>query len=283
MSISSDRDKNLCSSETRKEVAPAAVTTDATKSPTQAVDNSSVTEKSQKDKSASNGDESGEGCTWTKDKRGRWWSIEVYPDSAKPNWVDVLNERHLPWAISPLHDKDINEDGTDKKPHFHIIIYFPNKAYYHEVQELKESLYLCWEAGQESEPGFSEIGKNRAPPKIICVAHARGMLRYFAHMDNAEKYQYEPKDIKGFNGLDVDKYIYTMADVDETIKEITLFIRDAHIDEYKDLVFYAIDHADEFPDWHKCVSTHTIHFRALLGSIRGAGNRFARPMPCSTE
>ena len=27
----------------------------------------------------------------------------------------------VPMAISPLHDKDLNADGTLKKPHWHII------------------------------------------------------------------------------------------------------------------------------------------------------------------
>lgn len=267
------KDKEKLAKAQNKEVAPAATTADATKTTTEPVDNSSVTEKLQKDK----------GGAWTKDGRSRWWSFIVYTDAVQGNWVDIINNEHLPWAMSPFHDKDINEDGTPKKPHFHVLIYYSNKAFYHEVIELVERVYLRWEAGQEQEVGFSEVGASRRPGKIEPVKSARGMLRYFAHMDNAEKYQYEPSDIKGFNGLDVDKYIQTMVDIDETIKEITQFIRQSHIDEYKDLIFYAIDHADEFPNWHKCVSTHTIHFRALLGSIRGAGSRYARPIVVAGE
>lgn len=52
-----------------------------------------------------------------KDKRfkTRAWTFIVYPDSAPDNWRDILDELHIPWVESPLHDKDQNPTGEQKK------------------------------------------------------------------------------------------------------------------------------------------------------------------------
>ncbi|WP_225354628.1 Rep family protein, partial [Ligilactobacillus murinus] len=57
-----------------------------------------------------------------KDDRARTWTFIVYPESAPENWRDLLDEYHVPWVESPLHDKDINPDGTVKKAHWHVIL-----------------------------------------------------------------------------------------------------------------------------------------------------------------
>lgn len=56
--------------------------------------------------------------------KARYWWFVLYPESAREDWRDWLQSTGLPFAISPLHDKDKNPDGTDKKPHHHIIIAF---------------------------------------------------------------------------------------------------------------------------------------------------------------
>ena len=57
---------------------------------------------------------------------GRTWAFVIYPDSLPSNWEEIILNTGLPMAISPLHDKDINPDGTEKKPHYHVIIYYEN-------------------------------------------------------------------------------------------------------------------------------------------------------------
>ena len=39
----------------------------------------------------------------------------VYPESAPENWREILDETRMRWIESPLHDRDINPDGTPKK------------------------------------------------------------------------------------------------------------------------------------------------------------------------
>ena len=49
-----------------------------------------------------------------KDDRARTWTFIVYPESAPQNWRELLDECHVSWVESPLHDKDVNPDGTVK-------------------------------------------------------------------------------------------------------------------------------------------------------------------------
>lgn len=55
--------------------------------------------------------------------KGRNWAFLVYPESLPSNWEDIITETGLPMAFSPLHDKDVNPNGEEKKPHYHVICY----------------------------------------------------------------------------------------------------------------------------------------------------------------
>lgn len=54
--------------------------------------------------------------------KGRDWAFIVYPESAPENWREILDDTHIRWIESPLHDKDFNPDGTIKKPHWHVML-----------------------------------------------------------------------------------------------------------------------------------------------------------------
>lgn len=56
-----------------------------------------------------------------KDK-ARYFTFLLYPESVPDDWQEKLAEIGQPLAISPLHDKDLNADGTLKKPHWHIMV-----------------------------------------------------------------------------------------------------------------------------------------------------------------
>jgi len=178
--------------------------------------------------------------TAAKDGRYRQWTIVVYPDSAPQNWREKLNG--LQWVESPLHDKDINADGTVKKSHWHIMIMFDGKKSYEQVKEIADTL-------------------NGASPQY--VQHITGMIRYFAHLDNPEKAQYDKAGIIG-HGIDVSKYLESEDDIDKLMQEIEIFCEENSITEYAALVRASRQH----DGWHKCVSTHTIHFKAFVASLR---------------
>nr|WP_217265565.1 Rep family protein [Helicobacter pylori] len=54
-------------------------------------------------------------------ERTRSYAIIIYPDSANSKWLEILERTCIPCAISPLHDKDLENDGTPKKPHYHVL------------------------------------------------------------------------------------------------------------------------------------------------------------------
>lgn len=149
--------------------------------------------------------------------KGNKWAFIVYPDSLPTDWLDRLEQTGLPFAISPLHDKDINPDGSDKKPHRHIITYYDNNTTQKNVQKNVTSLV-----------------NGTIPIKLESM---KGMYRYHIHQDNPEKYQYEDKDRIFLNNFDTSKVNgLTDTDVDRIIFDILAFIDDNNILEYSDLL-----------------------------------------------
>ena len=106
-------------------------------------------------------------------KRGRNWTIVVYLDSAPSNWESIIKQE--PVAISPLHDKDITEDGERKKPHYHVILSYKGNKSFEQIDEIARLLHAP------------------IPQRVNSLT---GAVRYLTHMDNPEKYQYESSDIR---------------------------------------------------------------------------------------
>lgn len=51
-----------------------------------------------------------------KEKRSNKWAFLLYQESAPENYLDILEEMHIPFVLSPWHDKDVNkETGEFKK------------------------------------------------------------------------------------------------------------------------------------------------------------------------
>lgn len=179
-------------------------------------------------------------------RRMRNWRAVVYPESAPENWQQILNEKNIKWACSPLHDKDLDDDNKPKKAHWHIVICFPgNKSFEQVVEDITEPIH--------------------APIPKPC-ADVRGAVRYFIHKDHPHKYQYEEKDIQAFGGFDLgDVLALSKTEKTQLIIDITNFIREWDIKEYWDIIFYAID---ERPEWVDIVQGNSIYFERLLKSNR---------------
>ena len=72
------------------------------------------------------------------DQRSRNWVVIVYPESAPNDWREILDNMHIQWNESPLHDKDVNPDGTVKKSHWHVVLAFGSKKSYKQVKEITD-------------------------------------------------------------------------------------------------------------------------------------------------
>lgn len=60
-----------------------------------------------------------------KEQRSNKWAFIFYQESAPKNYLEVLEEMHIPFVLSPWHDKDVNkETGEIKKAHKHGALYF---------------------------------------------------------------------------------------------------------------------------------------------------------------
>lgn len=169
----------------------------------------------------------GKQTSGNKDSRTRNWTIVLYPESAPEHWRQILDDMHLEWIESPLHDKDLNATGEPKKPHWHILIMFGGVKSYEQVKEVSDKLH--------------------APIPERCH-NAKSMVRYMAHLDNPEKAQYSISDIKAHGGVDLSEMLRpSSSERYSLIGEMISYIRDNNVTEFQDLMDYALIH--EFDTW----------------------------------
>lgn len=116
------------------------------------------------------------------DGRARHWWFFVYPDSAPSEWREILDDLHIEWIESPLHDKDTEATGEIKKAHWHILVMFDSLKSYEQIKAITDSL------------------NSPIPQRVLS---AKGAVRYFAHLDNPDKYQYPVSEIIAHGGADV--------------------------------------------------------------------------------
>lgn len=182
----------------------------------------------------------------------RNWCLVLYPESLKTNWKELLNEYQISWACSPLHQFDSNPDGEIKKAHYHVVLAFESNKSYSQICEISKEL--------SSDPD----GKFVHPQ--VCLS-LRGSVRYFCHMDNPEKYQYNFEDCYT-HGLDLNELCKcTISEAHVTMRDILKFCDVNGITEFKQLVDYC---AESKLDWFDLIlERYTIFLSAYLSSARG--------------
>lgn len=180
----------------------------------------------------------------SEDNRARNWTFILYPESAPENWKEILQEQHLNFAVSPCHDKDINPTGEPKKAHYHILLAFDGKKSYSQVESITSSL-------------------NATIPQK--VANTIGLIRYFTHLDNPEKYQYDVKDIYSYGTIDVMKAFDDTVTEDKALKEMRAYVNENNITEFSDLFDYA---AEENDVWFRCLKKSSYLINQYIKSKR---------------
>lgn len=182
--------------------------------------------------------------------RTRSWTFIVYPDSAPQNWRDIIDEEHIEWVESPLHDKDVNADGSPKKPHWHVLVMYESVKAYEQVKELTDKL--------------------NCPVPQKCNG-AKGLVRYMAHLDNPEKVQYDRFKIIGHGGADVAELLRPSASESLAIQgEMIDFIFENDVTEYIDLVMYARRNR---PEWFEELTCRSFNMVQIIKSRRHAGRK----------
>lgn len=148
--------------------------------------------------------------------RARAWVFILYPESAPEDWQEILSQMCVPCAVSPLHDKDVTAKGEAKKPHYHVLLSF---------------------AGMKSEQQVTRmIAPLNCTKPLICNS-VRGTVRYFVHLDNADKAQYSKDDIQTFGGFDMGSaFELSDTEVSAVLDQLIDFVVDNGIWEFCDLV-----------------------------------------------
>lgn len=183
-----------------------------------------------------------------KETRTRNWWFVLYPESAPKNWQEILDELHIQYAVSPLHDKDVDANGEIKKPHWHVILMFEGVKSYSQIKEITESL-------------------NAPIPQA--VNGLVGTIRYLIHKDNPDKFQYPKEEIMCGGGFDVLEILNrSPADKRKIVRDIYDFISENDITEFYQLTDYAYKNN---ADWFDVLMDgHTVFFNAIIKSRRHA-------------
>lgn len=181
-----------------------------------------------------------------KNVKARNWAFVVYPESLPNDWLEILKLSGLKIAVSPLHDKDINADESEKKSHYHIIVSWENPTTYNNVLEFAKKL------------------NGTIPVKLEQI---RGYYRYLTHEDNPEKAQYNKNEIKHLNGFNIRDFTeLTKGEISKIKREIRNIIFERCITEYSDLMLL-LDN-EGINERIEVAENNTIHFDALLRSLR---------------
>ena len=156
----------------------------------------------------------------SKEKRSNKWAFLLYQDSAPENYLDIFEEMHIPFVLSPWHDKDIDkETGEFKKAHKHGALFFESLKSYSQVSELLTK-------------------KLNTPAHVEIVMSPKGMYDYFTHAENPDKTLYNIEEIESGCGFELDKFLieHNSGLFLETVIDV---ITENDFTEVEDLVRYA--------------------------------------------
>lgn len=176
--------------------------------------------------------------------RSRGWACIVYPESAIEGWVSALADEHVQVLISPLHDSDVNADGTPKKPHYHVLAMFENPTPEKTAREL-----------------FAVAGVT-APPES--VRSLKAYARYLVHMDDHDKHRYCEDDVVELCGASWgDVALDEAEEKDRILNDIEDWIDESGCVSYHALCSYARKNE---PSWTRVIRSSTIHLTAYVKS-----------------
>ena len=186
-----------------------------------------------------------------KDKRSNKWAFLLYQESAPKNYLDILEEMHIPFVLSPWHDKDINkETGEFKKAHKHGVLFFESLKSYTQVSELLTE-------------------KLNTPSHVEIVMSPKGMYDYFIHAENPDKTLYNIDEIESGCGFELDQFLITNNN-EQFLSTVIDIIEEHNFIEFNNLVRYA---RVENPSLLNLIIDKTYFFAKYLDSRRHSSHR----------
>ena len=186
-----------------------------------------------------------------KDKRSNKWAFLLYQESAPKNYLDILEEMHIPFVLSPWHDKDVNkETGEFKKAHKHGVLFFESLKSYTQVSELLTE-------------------RLNTPSHVEVVMSPKGMYDYFIHAENPEKTLYNMDEIESGCGFDLNQFLVSNNN-DQFLSTVIDIIEEHNFTEFNNLVRYA---RVENPSLLNLIIDKTYFFAKYLDSRRHSSHR----------
>lgn len=181
-----------------------------------------------------------------KERKSRYWSFLLYPDSAPDNWKQILEQSYLPISVSPLHQFDVDETtGESKKPHYHVIVCFK---------------------GPTTESNFNNMFPvPLGQPFGRSIASVVGAYRYFWHLDNPDKFQYDQGgnlDLNGFSIYDFKEF--SNSEKNQLFDSVENIIFDQKFTELVSLIRYLKQYS--LSDELYLVRRNTLYVNALIRS-----------------
>lgn len=155
-------------------------------------------------------------------KKFRNFASILYFDSAPSDWADRLYNLHIKAFISPVHDKDIKENGEFKKPHCHIMLMYDSPV-----------------SPNIAQSDFANIGALSAHIEIL--KSKQGYARYLCHLDDKNKAQYDTEEVIALAGANYHDTIYLEEDRVTILAEILRFVDDNQIINYTDFIRYCLN------------------------------------------
>jgi plasmid replication protein len=186
-----------------------------------------------------------------KDKRSNKWAFLIYQESTPENYREILEEMHIPFVLSPWHDKDINkETGEFKKAHKHGVLFFESLKSYTQVSELLTE-------------------KLNTPSHVEVVMSPKGMYDYFIHAENPDKTLYSIDEIESGCGFELEQFLITNNN-EEYLSTVIDIIEEHNFTEFNNLVRYA---RVENPSLLNLIINKTYFFAKYLDSRRYSDKR----------
>ena len=151
-----------------------------------------------------------------KEQRSTKWTFLFYEESAPEDYLNILEELHIRFMLSPWHDKDINrQTGEFKKSHKHGAFFFKSLKSYSQVSNIISD-------------------KLNGPAHVEVVMSPTGLFDYFTHAESPDNIE----DIEVGCGFDLDKFLMEVKTSD-FIHEVVDIIEENDFTEFEELVWYA--------------------------------------------
>lgn len=195
--------------------------------------------------------------------RAKNYTLVVYPEDLPTElqtddaWISVFRDMGHKLVVSPYHDKDVNPDGSKKKPHYHVLLQGGrNWIKFADLKDLVKNDFN---------------GKGVAVPQKC--SNSDGLKRYMTHIDNPDKYQYSKDDIRCFNGASIDNaYKFSEEGKKLAIFDIMQFIQEhEEVRDFYQLMDYAMGlKTDGDSTWFDILLSNSWVIEKYISSRRNA-------------